>query len=119
MKFIKTQTLAEASIFISVAVMAIVAMQVYVKRGLAARTKTLVDTATAGVAKSAGEDVLAQYEPYYRDEQVTINAKQAKEESFKTQGEARKLSSTRHSHQQQSSSSRLGADFAEDDIWEK
>lgn len=121
----RTQTLAETSALLSLVVLTIVGMQCYVRRGLQARVKTVVDAATTVVSKVSGYEngtttakTIRQYEPYYREEKATIKAKQAEEESFTDYGKVRKLTLISHAHQEQASVSRQGADFKEDDIWE-
>jgi Flp pilus assembly pilin Flp len=70
----KAQTTAEYAILLGLVIAAVVAMQVYVKRGIQARihdaSKVLVNrTATAGIG---GADEF-QYEPYYLNSQYTVN----------------------------------------------
>jgi len=73
---IRAQSTAEYAIILAVVMGAAVAMQVYVKRGLQARTKAGVDAVTGITATFAPEEgggtsatfsTLAQYEPYYME----------------------------------------------------
>jgi hypothetical protein len=63
----RAQTTAEYAILIALVVGAVVAMQVYVKRGIQGRVRDVVDhTGTGG--EVAGENLTlsgSQYEPYY------------------------------------------------------
>lgn len=64
----KGQSTAEYAIVIGLVIAAVVAMQVYVKRGLQAKVKDAVDY------KSAGDSVTgttSQYEPYYSSSAMT------------------------------------------------
>ncbi|MDP2905126.1 MAG: hypothetical protein Q8O22_02330 [Candidatus Omnitrophota bacterium] len=63
----RAQTTAEYAILIALIVGAVVAMQIYVKRGIQGRVRDVVDHVGIG-GDVAGENVAftaAQYEPYY------------------------------------------------------
>jgi hypothetical protein len=67
---LKAQTISEYSIFIVIALLAIVTMNVYVKRGLQGRYVDGADLITSQmskeIAKSGGNSAVPrQYEPYY------------------------------------------------------
>jgi len=70
-KLRKAQSTAEYAVIIGVVVAAALAMQVYIKRGIQARSKAGMDafTTPTGPITVAGQtttfDNLAQYEPYY------------------------------------------------------
>ena len=65
MKRSKAQSLAEYAILISMVVVALAGINVYLKRGLQAKYKNVVDL--------AGESVgIQQYEPYYAKTEQTI-----------------------------------------------
>lgn len=63
------QTTAEYAILIAIVVGAVVAMQVYIKRGLQGRIRDVVDTTGVNGQDAGGDTALTltgkQYEPYY------------------------------------------------------
>lgn len=63
----RAQTTAEYAILIALVIGAVVAMQVYVKRGIQGRIKNIVDDVSLGGAITGTSNVLTggQYEPYY------------------------------------------------------
>lgn len=92
----KAQTTAEYAILIALIVGAVVAMQVYVKRGIQGRVRDVVDH-TGASGKIAGEDFqfsTGQYEPYYNKSVATTT--QGSESSDKTleKGAAQRTSSS-------------------------
>lgn len=72
MKRFKAQSLSEYTIFLAIALIAIVAMNVYVKRGLQGRYADVTDSAIRAVSAEAGRAVGSQYEPYYVNSQTTV-----------------------------------------------
>lgn len=71
MKRARAQSLSEYAIGMLVVILALIAMQVYVKRGLQGRYIDLVSQATARINQDSGG--ISQYEPYYVTAQVTID----------------------------------------------
>jgi Flp pilus assembly pilin Flp len=73
----KAQTTAEYAILIALIVGAVVAMQVYVKRGIQGRVKDVVDhTGSGGEVGMTGDNLTfksGQYEPYYQKSEVITN----------------------------------------------
>jgi len=68
----RAQSFVEYALFASVAVVALMGMQIYLKRGLQAKVKTFVDGTAEAVSSMAGrQKPLRQYEPYYMDSEVT------------------------------------------------
>lgn len=63
------QSLSEYSVLLAIAFIAIVAMNVYVKRGLQGRYADVVDNTTARVSPN-----ISQYEPYYVESATTVEA---------------------------------------------
>jgi hypothetical protein len=63
MRLNRAQSVVEYGIAVAAIIIALVVMQVYVKRGLQGRYKDLVDAASKEIAP-AGQ---RQYEPYYGD----------------------------------------------------
>ncbi len=72
----KAQTLAEYSILAVIIIAAVVGMQLYVKRGLQAKYKNVVDVTGNCVSNIANTAYSSQYEPYYvsSGETVTYNS---------------------------------------------
>lgn len=66
------QSLGEYSLFLAIALIAIVTMNVYVKRGLQGRYADVMDAAINAVRTKA-PDAGTQYEPYYLDSGTNIN----------------------------------------------
>ena len=77
MRAYRAQSLAEYAMLVALIVAALAGVNIYLKRGLQAKYKTLVDAAT--IAKnSAGINVgTSQYEPYYAQSTQTTDQKQA------------------------------------------
>jgi Flp pilus assembly pilin Flp len=73
-KLRKAQNTAEYAIVLGLVVGAVVAMQVYVKRGLQGRYKQAVDTYEGSheVADWGGVNYTKQYEPYYLESSADI-----------------------------------------------
>ena len=88
---VKAQAVSEYSVFLAILLIAIIAMNVYIQRGLQGRYADVVDSATGFVKTYAAqtlntlgydagytEDVLTslprQYEPGYLDSQQTVDA---------------------------------------------
>lgn len=69
------QTTAEYAIVFGVVVAALVAMQIYIKRGLNARLKMGTDSGVSRVLTGLGKPVTAadiQYEPYYSSSEFNV-----------------------------------------------
>ena len=69
MKRTKAQSLSEYAIGLLVVILALMAMQVYVKRGLQGRYVDLVSQTTLRINKDSGG--ISQYEPYYVTKDIT------------------------------------------------
>lgn len=66
MKLSRAQSLAEYALVISLLIMASAGMYVYVKRGLQAKYKSIVDHAALAAHTTSGlSTTSSQYEPYY------------------------------------------------------
>ena len=66
MRNTRGQSVAEYAILVGVVIAAIIGMQLYVKRGLQAKSKAVVDDfALAGGKGASGIASKQQYEPYY------------------------------------------------------
>jgi hypothetical protein len=93
----KAQSTAEYAILIGLVVAALLAMQVYVKRGLNAKMKDATDafgTGTPGLAQTTG----GQYEPYYFGQDSTSGQTGSETKTLATGGgetHASDLTSTR------------------------
>ncbi len=68
----KAQNTAEYAILISLVVAAIIAMQVYVQRGMQGRIHDAVQTYLVGQTNGLGGGDTAQYEPYYLNSAYTV-----------------------------------------------
>lgn len=75
----KGQSTAEYAIVIGLVIAAIVAMQIYVKRGLQAKVKDAVDYNEAGTSSVLGKT--SQYEPYYTQSSMTSTQTGTEKES--------------------------------------
>lgn len=80
----KAQTTAEYAILIAIVVGALVAMQVYIRRGLQGRVRNVVDDTTLG--GTMGDDASkamfdgGQYEPYYAATETSADSASSKRE---------------------------------------
>lgn len=63
------QTTAEYAVVVGVVIAAIVAMQIYVKRGMQAKVKDVTDNFTS---QAVGGRQTSQYEPYYASSDYTV-----------------------------------------------
>ncbi len=79
----KAQGLTEYSICLVIVIMTLMGMQLYVKRGLQGRLKSMVDEVTTNIAAPR------QYEPYYVYRQVSRSAQSDTEETMSTGGKVR------------------------------
>lgn len=85
----RAQSTAEYAILIAIVIGAVVAMQVYVKRGLQARVRDVVDDVTLGGQATDAQDIFSggQYEPYYTVGSTALTNQTANEaEDLKTGG---------------------------------
>lgn len=92
----KAQTTAEYAILIALIVGAVVAMQVYVKRGIQGRVKDVVDHTGAG-GEVAGQNLSlsgGQYEPYYQQSSGDTTQKSTSTEAMQTGGGASREATT-------------------------
>ena len=79
----KAQTTAEYAILIGLVVAAVLAMQVYVKRGFQARVKDAVDDMAT---KTSGIGTTNQYEPYYMTQTANSTQNASDTENLQTGG---------------------------------
>ena len=79
------QSMAEYAIVLTVVIGAIVAMQLYVKRGLQANVKDVADQVGSGLTKQGIADV-SQYEPYYASSHYKVTQSQDGKEDYQTGG---------------------------------
>jgi len=84
----RAQTTAEYAIVIALVIGAVVAMQVYVRRGLQGRVREVVDHTGAG--GSVGDAELkfsgSQYEPYYLTSDATSTQQASATETLQEKG---------------------------------
>ena len=76
------QSMAEYAIVLTVVIGAIVAMQLYVKRGLQAKVKDVTDVVGAGLTGSKTN----QYEPYYASSDFNVTSSQKSNEQYNPGG---------------------------------
>ncbi|MDP2905738.1 MAG: hypothetical protein Q8O22_05495 [Candidatus Omnitrophota bacterium] len=84
----RAQTTAEYAILIALVVGAVVAMQIYVKRGIQGRVRDVVDHVGAG-GDVAGQNVAftaEQYEPYYAASTANTEQNTSTDEEMQTGG---------------------------------
>lgn len=89
------QSTAEYALLFGVAITAIVAMQVYVKRGMNARFKDATDSATDAVWAKLGNGgappkEATQYEPYYTSSSYAVDQKADRVDHMETGGIVKK-----------------------------
>lgn len=91
----KAQTTAEYAILIGLVVAAVLAMQVYVKRGINAKVRDAVDIFTNlnGTA-NVGLGTTRQYEPYYENSNTNQVANQVSSEGFQLGGAVNRSDNT-------------------------
>ena len=108
----KGQSMAEYAIVLTVVVTAIVAMQIYVKRGLQGKVKDVTDDVGLGLTTTTKT---SQYEPYYATTDYEIGQDQSVKEAFKTGGTVERTSLSEKSTRKGGSTT--GVDLGSDDAW--
>jgi len=68
------QALSEYSFFLAVILIAVLAINVYVKRGLQGKYADVMDSAITAVRNRAALNVPSQYEPYYDASNTLVSA---------------------------------------------
>ena len=107
------QSTAEYAVVLALVVGAVMAMQLYVKRGIQAKVKAGTDSLNA--AAIPGVTSLEQYEPYYVDTNVQTTQRQHVEEHYNAGAVGRQgtIDTTRQGQEQQGGADRMSAD----DVW--
>ena len=77
------QSMAEYAIVLTVVIGAIIAMQLYVKRGLQGKVKDVTDNVGVGLGAMNQTN---QYEPYYASSDYNVKQSQAGRDDFQTGG---------------------------------
>ena len=114
----KGQNTAEYAILIAVVIGAIVAMQIYVKRGLQGKVKDVTDHVGDGLpADAAGNKPLSQYDPYYNDSNYDVSQDQNVNEKYLTGGKVSRSSISEKTTRAVGGFSNTGVDVSEDDGW--
>lgn len=106
--------MAEYAILLTLVVAAIIAMQVYVKRGMQAKMKAAADNVGWGFTKVMPTNT-KQYEPYYQASDITTGQDQKIQEKFNIGGTV-----DRESHSEEvtrTGSTTTGVTLNEDDSW--
>jgi len=104
----RAQTLAEYAVLLTIIITAVAGIQVYVKRGLQARYKKVVDCAgqTTGIQ---------QYEPYYAQSKQAVEQEQKTTYTYKPKGElSRDIATTIKT---EDATVTTGLDVGADDDW--
>ena len=112
----KGQNTAEYAILIAVVIGAIVAMQLYVKRGLQGKVKDVSDIVGDGlVAAKVVPVVTQQYEPYYNQSNYDVSQDQAVQEKYLVGGKVSRTSISEKTVR--TGDSQSGTDMTGDDAW--
>jgi hypothetical protein len=84
----RAQTTAEYAVLIALVIGAVVAMQIYVKRGIQGRVKAVVDHvgSSAGVGNSTFCFTSNQYEPYYICSQSNSSQNMTEQQAYQANG---------------------------------
>ena len=115
----KGQNTAEYAILVAVVIGAIVAMQIYVKRGLQAKVKHVADGVGDGLITKGGiTATTSQYEPYYNDSNYTVGQDQSVREKYQTGGTVARESINEKTTRDAGGYSNTGTDLTKDDNWE-
>ena len=112
----KGQSMAEYAIVLTVVVTAIVAMQIYVKRGLQGKVRDVTDNVGFGLTNAGITPVTKQYEPYYAQSNYQTNQSQNVQEQYQAGGVV-----ARNSIQEQSGrtgNANVGTDQAQGAAWQ-
>lgn len=70
---VKAQSISEYSLCVAIVLIAAIAINVYVKRGLQGRYRDAMDAAIEAVRVNSVRTVNGQYEPYYADVRTDID----------------------------------------------
>ena len=111
------QSIAEICLLLFVVVVALVSIQLYVKRALQARFKGSVDAAVTMALLATNAYVYKQYEPYYKDEKFSTTSQEIASEIAQGEEGQRSLQSRTHLRQDSEISSKQEADFYKGAIW--
>lgn len=112
----KAQSLAEYAVLVALIVAALAGIQVYLKRGLQARYKTLVDGAAIVINSTTGERTgTRQYEPYYAQSEQTTDQQQATTHTYHPGGAVKRGISTTVAVTDATETT--GLDTGADDAW--
>jgi uncharacterized protein (UPF0333 family) len=111
------QSMAEFTIVLTVVVMAIVAMQLYVKRGLQGKVRDVSDhvtTSLVGVTATQTD----QYEPYYAQSNYTVAQNQNVNEQYLIGGQVDRNAIAQQTSRTGNALTGSAADLAQDDAWQ-
>lgn len=114
---ILAQSISEMCVLLFVVIIALVSIQLYVKRALQARYKGSVDAAVTMALLASNVYTYKQYEPYYKDEHLTTTSKQLITETFGEDGQGQFSRSRAQICQESEISSQVEADFEKESIW--
>ena len=114
----KGQNTAEYAILIAVVIGAIIAMQLYVKRGLQGKVRDVTDHVGEGLLGGnvpGLNAVTQQYEPYYNTSNYDVDQDQSVNEKYQTGGKVARDSQREKTTR--SGSATTGVDQAADSQW--
>ena len=113
-KIRRGQTMAEYAIVLTVVITAIVAMQIYVKRGLQGKVAGVTDNLGVGLA-AQGIPTPNQYEPYYAQANYNTSQNQKVQEQYQLGGAVARNSISEQTNR--SGDANVGVDQTQDDAW--
>lgn len=115
------QSTAEYAIVLGVVITALVAMQVYVKRGINAKVKDVTDHLTTQVG--SGTDPLtgaqlSQYEPYYTNSDYTVDQSTNSKDTLSAGGTVKRELTGTGEKTTRTGSSTQDVGLTADDVWQ-
>ena len=116
-KKVLAQSISEICLLLFVVVVALVGIQLYVKRALQARFKGSVDAAVTMALLATNAYVYKQYEPYYTDQEFSTTTQEIATEMMQGEEGQKSLRSRTHIRQDSEVSSKHEADFHKGAIW--
>lgn len=106
----KGQSSAEYAVMVGLVVAAVVAMQLYARRGVQGKVKDVTDNFT-----KQGVGTTAQYEPYYATTNYTVAQSRASTDTTTKDGKIARTGI--NDTTSRTGSSTTGTDTAQDDAW--
>lgn len=107
----KGQSTAEYAVMVGLVIAAIVAMQIYVRRGLQAKVRDVTDNFTS----SGTVGTTSQYEPYYADSSYDVTQSRTSTDTVSKGGKITRAGISETTTR--AGSATTGTDVAKDDAW--